>query len=67
MGAYEFTYAYIGDFDFDCEVDFLDFAIQAGFWMTDELLADIAPTPAGDGIVDIYDLAVLCNNWLAGK
>ncbi|MBN2019898.1 MAG: right-handed parallel beta-helix repeat-containing protein [Sedimentisphaerales bacterium] len=67
MGAYEFTYAYLGDFDSDCEVDFTDFAIQAGFWFTDELLVDIAPTPAGDGIVGIYDLAVICDNWLAGK
>ncbi len=64
MGAYEFTHAYFGDFDSDCDVDFLDFAIQANFWLTDDLLTDIAPTPAGDGIVDIYDLIVLCDNWL---
>jgi hypothetical protein len=66
MGAFEFTYAYFGDFDSDCDVDFLDFAIQASFWLTGELLADIAPTPAGDGIVDASDLAVLCDNWLEG-
>ena len=64
MGAFELTYAYFGDFDSDCDVDFLDYAILAGFWLTDEFLVDIAPTPAGDGIVDISDLAVLCDNWL---
>jgi parallel beta-helix repeat protein len=67
MGAFEFTSAYMGDFDSDCEVDFTDFAIQSGFWLTDEILVDISPTPAGNGIVDIKDLAVLCDNWLAGK
>jgi hypothetical protein len=67
MGAFEFTYAYIGDFDGNCAMDFFDFAIQAGYWMADELLVDIAPTPAGDGVVDIKDLAILCDNWLAGK
>jgi parallel beta-helix repeat protein len=64
MGAFEFTFAYFGDFDSDCDVDFLDYAIQAQLWLTDELLADIAPTPAGDGLVDTSDLAVLYDNWL---
>jgi hypothetical protein len=64
MGAYEFTHAYLGDFDSDCDIDFVDFAVHAQLWLTDELLADIAPTPAGDGIVDTSDLAVLCDNWL---
>jgi hypothetical protein len=64
MGAFEFTHAYLGDFDSDCCVDFIDFAIQSQLWLTDEFLVDIAPTPAGDGIVDTSDLAVLCDNWL---
>jgi predicted outer membrane repeat protein len=67
MGAYEFTYAYFGDFDGSCDVDFVDYAILANYWMTDEFLVDIAPTPAGDGIVDERDLAVQCDNWLFGK
>jgi predicted outer membrane repeat protein len=67
MGAYEFTYAYIGDFDVDCDVDFADYAIFADYWLTDELLVDIAPTPAGDGIIDQRDLNILCDNWLFGK
>ena len=67
MGAYEFTYAYIGDFDSQCDVDFVDYAILANYWLTDELLVDIAPTPAGDGIIDKRDLGILCENWLFGK
>ncbi len=66
MGAYEFTSAYYGDFDGECDVDFVDYAILANYWLTDEFLLDIAPTPAGDGIVDEQDLAILCSNWLAG-
>ncbi|MBN2019711.1 MAG: C10 family peptidase [Sedimentisphaerales bacterium] len=65
MGAYEF--AYVGDFDADCAVDFYDFALLADSWLQDDPLRDIAPPPEGDGIVDIYDLAILCDNWLAGK
>jgi hypothetical protein len=67
MGAYEFTSTYIGDFDVDCDVDFVDYTIFANSWLTDELLVDIAPTPAGDGIIDERDLGILCDNWLFGK
>jgi hypothetical protein len=67
MGAYEFAYPYAGDFDGDCNVEFLDFAILANSWFQNDPLRDITPPPAGDGIVDIKDLAVLCDNWLAGK
>jgi len=56
-----------GDLDADSDVDFFDFAVLAGFWRQNNPLADIAPAPAGDGIVDMKDLAVLCDNWLAGK
>ncbi len=66
MGAYEFAYVYIGDFDGECDVDFVDFAILASYWLQNAPLVDIVPPPAGDGIVDMKDLAVLCNNWLAG-
>jgi hypothetical protein len=65
MGAYEFGYA--GDFDCDHDVDFIDYAILAASWLQNNPLLDIAPPPAGDGIVDIEDLAVLCDNWLTGK
>lgn len=56
-----------GDLDADSDVDFIDFAVLANSWRQSNPLADIAPPPAGDGIVDIKDLAVLCDNWLAGK
>jgi hypothetical protein len=67
MGAYEFTSAYYGDFNGNCAVDFIDYGILAGYWLTDELSVDVAPTPAGDGIIDEQDLAIICDNWLAGK
>jgi hypothetical protein len=66
MGAFEFTYAYFGDFDSDCDIDFYDYAILAASWLQNDPLTDIAPTPAGDGIVDTSDLAILCDNWLHG-
>ena len=56
-----------GDLDADGDVDFFDFAVLAGHWRQNNPLADIAPAPAGDRVVDIKDLAVLCYNWLAGK
>jgi hypothetical protein len=67
MGAYEFSHAYLGDFNSDSDIDFFDFAILANSWVQNDPLRDIAPPPEGDGIVDIYDLVVLCDNWLAGK
>ncbi|UCF43979.1 MAG: right-handed parallel beta-helix repeat-containing protein, partial [Planctomycetota bacterium] len=67
MGAYEFSTADIGDFDDDCAVDFVDYAILSDYWLMDEPSVDIAPQPAGDGIIDERDLDILCENWLAGK
>jgi hypothetical protein len=64
--AYVFNNA-SADFDGDCDIDFADFALLGGSWRQNNSSRDIAPPPAGDGIVDIYDLAVLCNEWLAGK
>jgi hypothetical protein len=39
------------------------------YWLTDEILVDIASTPAGDGIVDEdeRDLDILCQNLLFVK
>jgi hypothetical protein len=67
MGAYEFTYAYFGDFDEQCDVDFVDFSILAGQWLEipGTPSADIAPEDL-DGIVDELDLAVLVEHWLMG-
>jgi endonuclease/exonuclease/phosphatase family metal-dependent hydrolase len=55
------------DFNADGAVDFVDYAILSEYWLTDEPSVDIAPQPAGDGIIDERDLDVLCENWLAGK
>jgi hypothetical protein len=55
------------DFDSDCDIDLADFALLAGVWRQSNPSRDIAPPPAGDGIVDLEDLAVLCDYWLAGK
>jgi hypothetical protein len=69
MGAYEFNYAYIGDFDYDCNVDFFDFSIFGRAWMTQEgdpdwdWACDMSDPP-GD-YIDWRDLRVLCDNWLA--
>jgi hypothetical protein len=59
--------AVTGDFDGDSDVDFIDFAVLADSWRQNNPLMDIVPTPAGDGIVDMKDLDILCDNWLAGK
>lgn len=55
------------DIDEDGNVDFIDFAILASQWLQAPGVpsADIAPMPAGDGIVDAEDLAVFCDNWQA--
>ena len=68
------------DYNYDGLVDFYDWAYFADFWDGDyyELslfldqwltqtaaFVDIAPQ-GGDNIVDWQDVAILCNNWLAG-
>jgi hypothetical protein len=71
MGAYEFSYLYLGDFNGGCNVDFADFAVLASAWLTTDGQAgwngnfDIA-LPA-DGIIDEKELEILVNNWLLGK
>jgi len=69
MGAYEFNYAYMGDFDYNCSVDSGDFSIFAPAWLTEpadagwDRFCDIG-IPA-DGRIDWRDLCILTNNWLA--
>jgi len=69
MGAYEFNYAYMGDFDYQCDVDLEDFAILGLAWMTQPGDAGwngfcSISTPV-DNSIDWRDLSVLCRNWLA--
>jgi len=55
-----------GDINKDGSVDSADFAILGVQWghSTDNLSADIAPEPGGDGIVNERDLQVLAECWL---
>ena len=69
MGAYEFAWAYIGDFDDQCDVDFADFAIFALAWLTEPGNAQWNPTcdigTPKDSAIDMLDLKVFAENWLA--
>jgi hypothetical protein len=70
MGTYEFSYAYLGDFDNQCDVDFQDFAILALAWLTEEgqtgynSICDIGQPI--DQRIDMLDLEVFVQNWLWG-
>ncbi|MBN2019866.1 MAG: DUF362 domain-containing protein [Sedimentisphaerales bacterium] len=58
----------IGDFDGDDDIDFEDFAVLAAAWYSEpgddnwDPDCDIS-TPA-DSIIDEFDLAAFCDNWL---
>jgi hypothetical protein len=47
------------DFNGDSVVDALDMALMVDHWHTDAPRFDLAPSPAGDGIVDVKDLVAL--------
>ena len=57
-----------GDFEPDCDVDWDDLAVFMGQWLQapGTPSADIAPPPAGDGIVDFYDYSLFAAGWLEG-
>jgi hypothetical protein len=69
MGAYEFNYAYMGDFDYDCDVDFDDFGIFAPAWRTEppdedwNRFCDIGALD--DDYIYWSDVKVIADNWLA--
>jgi hypothetical protein len=69
IGAYELNYAYMGDLDYNCTVDFFDFSIFGRTWMTQEgdlngnWVCDVSDPP--DDYINWHDVATLCNNWLA--
>ena len=52
----------IGDLDDNGQVDFVDFAKLAEYWLTGELTVDIV----SDGLIDNSDLAVIADNWMFG-
>jgi hypothetical protein len=67
MGAYEFDYLYLGDFEGnDCDVDLSDFAVMAQSWQQDDQAIDIAPYLAPDGVIDLEELLVILENWMLG-
>jgi len=68
MGAYEFTYAYFGDFAGGCDVDFIDHSVFALAWLKEQGQAGYDPdcdSIVADGIIDEKDLKILTDNWLA--
>lgn len=71
MGAYEFNYASLGDFDYQCDVDLEDFTAIATAWQSEEgqpdfnAICNIA-LPA-DNKIDLLDVAVFFENWLFRK
>jgi predicted outer membrane repeat protein len=71
MGAYEFAWAYIGDFDGECDVDFADWGLFAMGWLKEQGEAGYVPDydisiPA-DNKINWADVKVFCDNWLCGK
>jgi hypothetical protein len=69
MGAYEFGWAYIGDFDGDYDLDFGDFAIFALALLTEPGDAlwnpDCDISIPADNSIDWRDLDVIGDNWPA--
>ena len=71
MGAYEFSYLSMGDFDQSCSIDLLDYVELAKTWL---MLEDDSGYNAKcdislpkDNVIDAADLKVLSENWLFGK
>jgi len=57
----------LGDFGCPDGVEINDLAILCEQWLqVGAYSADIAPGPAGDGIVNLPDFAALADNWLTG-
>ncbi len=55
------------DFNEDGIVDAQDMTIMVDHWHTDTLRYDLAPAPAGDGIVDVLDLIALAEHMVEGR
>jgi hypothetical protein len=53
---------YFPDYNSDNFVNFLDFAVFANYWLTENPFISLDE----DGDVDIYDLKIFCNYWLEG-
>jgi hypothetical protein len=75
MSTEDFVVDQVADFDFDCDVDFVDFAIFAENWRSDRSaqggpdwcsMADLT-TESSAGVVDIFDFVIFVERWLEGK
>jgi hypothetical protein len=69
----DFAIDQVADLDDDCDVDFADFGIFAGYWLQTgcgepdfcggaDLVRDRA-----DGVVNVFDLSEFARHWLEGK
>lgn len=71
MGAYEFSYTYLGDFAGGCDIDFVDFAVFASAWLTEESQGGYDPNcdiaVPYDKTINEKDLQVFIENWLLNK
>jgi len=56
----------IVDLNGDGIVDAADMCMMIDYWGTDEPLYDIAPSPFGDGVVDVQDLILLAEHLFEG-
>ena len=56
----------MGDFAGGCDVDLMDFGVLAENWGMANAAIDIWPYPAGDGVIDLGELAVLVEHYLEG-
>jgi hypothetical protein len=69
IGSYEFAWVYLGDFDGQCDVDWVDYAIFAWAWLSEQgqgrYNADCDIALPADAVIDEKDLKILSENWLA--
>ena len=66
MGAYEFDWLYLGDFAGGCDVNLMDLGVLAESFGGVNAAIDIWPYPAGDGVIDLGEFAVVAEYWLEG-
>jgi hypothetical protein len=66
----DFVMEQYGDLNYDCGVDFIDFAVFAGQWLTDEQCGESEWCDGADltqnGSVDWFDLCDFAQEWLQG-
>jgi concanavalin A-like lectin/glucanase superfamily protein/parallel beta helix pectate lyase-like protein/FG-GAP repeat protein len=52
------------DFNGDLQLDVQDITYLAADWLLPSAVADVAPAPSGDGIVDLLDFAKFAECWI---